>query len=120
MSFRKAGDSTVDKGCMSSIMYSESKLLIFVTEMGFLFNTAGKVHCLFGSLSLSWSSVSLLCFLFSGCSTSLATIAAFLCTVLKCFLKLEVVFLAYERVLFPLYKVQRTFKFLSFSLSRTK
>ena len=102
MSFRKAGDLTVDKGCMFYIMYSESKLLIFVPEIEFLINTAGKVHCLFESLSLSWSSVSLFCFPFPGCSTSLATNTAFLWTALKCFLKLRVVFLAHERVLFPL------------------
>ena len=48
---RKPGDSTVDKGCISSIIYSESKLRIFCAGMEFLDNTSGNVHCLFGSLS---------------------------------------------------------------------
>ena len=99
INLRKLSDSTVDKGCISSIIYSESKLRIFCAGMEFLANTSGNVHCLFGSLS----SVSLLHRLFSvsGLSASFATNTTFLCIAVKCFLKLEVVFLAEESVLPP-------------------
>ena len=99
INLRKAGDFTVDNGCISSMTCSESKLCIFWAGMEFLVN----VHCLFGSLS----SVSMLLRrFFSDFSTSLATNFTFLCFVFRCFLKLEVEFLADEGVLLPPHNVQ--------------
>ena len=120
-SFLKAGDSTVDKGRMSSITYSTSKLCSLLAGMECLFNTAGKVHCFFGSpLLQSLQSVPFLHFLFSGFSTSFATNFVFLCMPFKCFLRFEVVFLADDSVLFPTHRVQRTLKFFTSPLMRTK
>ena len=113
INFRKASDSTVDNGCISSMTYSESKLSIFWAGMEFLVN----VHCLFGSLS----SVSmLLCRFFSDFSTSFATNLILLCIVFRYFLKLEVEFLADESVLLPPHNVQCTLIFLESSLTTLK
>ena len=93
--FLNAGDSTVERGNISSITYSDTKLLVFASETGPLLT---NIHCLF-AFEPTLISVSSFLHHFvaqplssvSHNSLSISTNAVVLCTVSRCFLKLEVV-----------------------------
>ena len=80
-SYLKIGESTIDKGCVSSIMYSASKFCSRITGIECLFNIVGKAHCLFDSPSLQSPSVLFLHFLFSGFSFILLPVQFFMYTI---------------------------------------
>ena len=106
INFLNAGDSTVVRGCMSSIIYSITNFLTSSDETPLL----SSVACLLAWLP-ALSSCDLLCFTVSG---RMATRFVVLWIDSKCFLKLEVVFLVQESGLaLAEHRVHRALRFLS-------